>query len=153
METHSCSSPSCWLYLSDQSMSVPDYFCLIYLFIFFFLPESKEDIRVKKIYIYSPSSFGCVCMYIEPHHWSQRGQREGVMLLKSTTPICLSVRCLAWLSSTQWWCWQNDRRGAHSSECQFGCKAQKRWSSHTPKQKKERAVVYRRKTPQNWIFT
>lgn len=154
METHSCSSPSCWLHLSDQSVSVPDFFlpspapldnCK--------LAKSKEEVQVTK---YGLSSFVCVCMCIEPHHWAQRGQREGVMLLKSTTPICLSVRCLAWLSSTQWWCWQNDRRGAHSSECQFGCKAplpQERWSSHTPKQKRERAVVYKRQAPQNWIFT
>lgn len=94
--------------------------------------------------------FVCVCMCTEPHHWAQRGQREGVMLLKSTTPICLSVRCLAWLSSTQWWCWQNDRRGAHSSECQFCCKApfpQERRCSHTPKQKRERAVVYKKASP------
>lgn len=112
METHSCSSASCWLHLSGQSESLIT-FCLMYLFIYlFFLVREKRA-----------CSGSGVCMYIEPHRWSQRGQREGVMLLKSTTPICLSVRCLAWLSSTQWWCRQNDRRDAHSSECQFGCKA------------------------------
>lgn len=89
---------------------------------------------------YGLSAFVCGCMHIEPHHRAQRGQCEGVMLLKSTTPICLSVRCLAWLSSTRWWCWQNDRRGAHSSECQFGSKApfpQEHWSSHTPKKEED----------------
>lgn len=113
---------------------------------FFFLPKIKDDVQVKK-YIYT--AFLLFFAYV---HWSQRGQWEGVRLLKSTTPICLSVRCLAWLSSTQWWCWQNDRRGAHSSECQFSCRAllpQKHWSSHTPKQKKESAVVCRRKAEQN----
>lgn len=111
------------------------------------LPKSKDEVQVTRC---GHSSFVCVCMCIEPHQWAQRGQQEGVMLLKSTTPICLSVRCLAWLSSTQWWCWQNDRRGAHSSECQFGCKApfpQECWSSHTPKQKRERAVVFKRQGP------
>lgn len=128
--------------------SIRVYLLWFFFFSFFFfvaednfkLLERKEDVQVTEYHL---PSFVCVCMCAEPRRWSQRGQREGVMLLKSTTPICLSVRCLAWLSSTQWWCWQNDRRGAHSSECQFGCKAplpQERWSSHTPKQKRERAL-------------
>lgn len=78
-------------------------------FIYFFLLFAKEKRWCSGFFLYV--------------HWSQRGQPEGVRLLKSTTPICLSVRCLAWLSSTQRWCWQNDRRGAHSSECQFSCRA------------------------------
>lgn len=95
-----------WLHLSDQSVSVPDSSfaqdnCA--------LQESKGKPRLKKYGL----SFFCVCMY---EHWTsplaQRGQREGVVLLKSTTAICLSVICLAWLSPTQWWCWQNDRRGS-----------------------------------------
>lgn len=117
----------------------------------FKVPPSKEEVQVTKRGL---SSF--VCVYT---HWTsplgKRGQQVGVMLLKSTTPICLSVRCLAWLSSTQWWCWQNDRRGAHSSECQFGCKApfpQELWSSRTLNQKRERAVVYKRLVPQNLMF-
>lgn len=98
---------------------------VLFIYLFIFLVREKRA-----------RSGPAACTYIEPHRWSQRGQREGVMLLKSTTPICLSVRCLAWLSSTQWWCWQNDRRDAHSSECQFGCKAQK-----VPYTRKERKGV------------
>lgn len=89
-----------------------------------FLVFAKDKCKVKRKFRFQNMavlSFVCVCMCIEPHCWAQRGQWGSVMLLKSTTPICLSVRCLAWLSSTQWWCWQNDRRGAHSSECQFRC--------------------------------
>lgn len=96
------------LIASLWSIHACPWLCFYHLSIFFlFLPKSKDDVLLL---------FMCV-------HWSQRGQQEGVRLLKSTTPICLSVRCLAWLSSTQRWCWQNDRRGAHSSECQFGCRA------------------------------
>ena len=78
---------------------------IFFLFSFFFVAEDnfkllerKADVRVTEYHL---PSFVCVCMCAEPCRWSQRGQREGVMLLKSTTPICLSVRCLAWLSSTQ----------------------------------------------------
>lgn len=90
--------------------------CLWLLFLSFYHLEERE----VRFFL---SFFLCVCTHIEPKCWSQRGQQRGVMLLKSSTSFCLSVRCLAWLNSTQWWCWQNDRRGTHSSECQSGCKA------------------------------
>lgn len=152
METHSCSSHSCWLHCSDQSLSVPDYFFLIYLF-FSFCQRAKRTLMLKKRI--APSSLWCVCLYIEPHCWSQRGQRDGVVLLKSTTPICLSVRCLAWLSSTQWWCWQNDRGGGHTPvNVNLAAKHRSAGApTHQKREKKDRAGVCRRNTLQNWIFT
>lgn len=139
------------------------FFLFSFFYIYIILVEAtKEQIwRPASEYMAFPPLCVSMCRYsmrAEPHHWAQRGQQEGVMLLKSTTPICLSVRCLAWLSSTQWWCWQNDRRGAHSSECQFGCKApfpQECWSSHTPKQRKaECCGLYIKNTsPNTLVFT
>lgn len=93
----------------------------------------------------------CVCLHTEAKQRS--GRREDwkdVVLLKSTVSICLSVRCLAWLSSTERWWRQNDGgvggcgcRVAHATECQFGCKApfpQK--LPHTMKTKTDRGEVY-----------
>lgn len=114
----------------------PLHHCFFF-YLYFAQQRAEKTLNAKKKKKRSISSFG-VCLYV--HHTSppgREGSEGGVMLQKSTTPICLSVRCLAWLSSTQWWCWQNDRRGAHSSECQFGCNAQKQWCSHTPKQIKK----------------
>lgn len=95
----------------------------------------------------------CDCLHTEAKQWSGGSEDwKDVVLLKSTVSICLSVRCLAWLSSTERWWWQNDggiggvgggRGCAHATECQFGCKApfpQK--LPNATKTKRDRAEVY-----------
>lgn len=98
---------SSWLDL--WSICVCHWFLILFsFFIYLFpptvLPSKNRDLLVLNM-------FASVCILKLS---SGRGGSEDwkdVVMLKSTISICLSVRCLAWLSSTERWWWQNDKGG------------------------------------------
>lgn len=112
MESHSCSS-TLLDWISDQFVSATDsWFCFPFLYIFppTVLPSKNQDLLVLNM-------FASVCILkLSSGRWGGWGgwgseDWKDVVMLKSTISICLSVRCLAWLSSTERWWWQNDKGG------------------------------------------
>lgn len=99
METRSCSSPSCWLHLSDQSVSVPDLFLFFCCFIF--LPETTANYqRAKRQFRLQSMASLLLCVYVCALNLTI-GHREGSerVLCCWSPPLpfaCLSDVLLGW---------------------------------------------------------
>lgn len=145
METHSCSSPSWWLHLSDQSMSVSD----------FFFPMSVPKItanyqRAKRKSRLQNVTFLLLCVCARALNLTT-GHREGSkgVLCCWSPPLpfaCLSDVLLGWAPHSD----GVDKMtgGGHTPvNVNLAAKHQELWSSRTPEQKRERAVVYKKAGP------
>lgn len=159
MKTHSCSSPSCWLHLSDQSLSSPSpplRSCLFLFYLYFTQWRAVKTLNVKKkkknrAFLLS----GSVCMYITPPRWAERAVRGVLCCWSPPLPFaCLSDVLLGWAPHSDG---VDKMTGGGHTPVNVNLAAKHRSAdapTHQNRLKKkigeERGVVYKRKSPKEF---
>lgn len=92
-----------WLFLIGSLINFCLPLILDSVFLFLKYPPPHPTVSLSKIEdLLVLNTALCVCLHTEAKQRSGGSEDwKDVVLLKSTVSICLSVRCLAWLSSTE----------------------------------------------------